>query len=440
MSGRAPRGLRWALAVLVAVLASLVAPGAEAHPPRTTAVFLDVGTSAIEAEMQLPLDQLGTALDRPLAAHPSSVVAQEGPALRSYVAAHLGATAPDGRPFTVDIRTMEVRSIDEADALVVRATLRAPEEGATRVFTLRDDVILERVVTHKIFVSVRRDFRNAVFAGSPEAVGVLRYQRPTLVVDRSQGSWWRGASSVFWLGTRHIAEGTDHLLFLLVLLLPAPLVASGGRWRERSPVTRSLRQIVSIVTAFTAGHSLTLLLAATGVVQVPSRPVEVLIAGSILVSAAHALRPLLPGREWLVAGGFGLIHGLAFASVLSEFGFDGKALALSVLSFNLGIEAMQLLVVALTMPWLLLLGRTRLYGPVRVAGASLAAVAAVAWGLERAWQVQNPVGAALDMALAHPVWPLASLIALAAGASLAERRTSTTRTEVIGAVASDVTV
>lgn len=82
---------------------------------------------------------------------------------------------------------------------------------------------------------------------------------------------------------RHIAEGTDHLLFLLALLLPAPLLVFRPRWAGFAGVRHSVLQILKVVTAFTIGHSITLALAALGLVRVPSRPIEILIAFSILV-------------------------------------------------------------------------------------------------------------------------------------------------------------
>jgi len=126
--------------------------------------------------------------------------------------------------------------------------------------------------------------------------------------------------SMFRLGMRHIGEGTDHLLFLLTLLLPAPLLVVGSRWAGFAGRRRSVLQVLKVVTAFTAGHSITLALAALGLVRVPSRPIEILIAVSILVSAVHALRPLFPGREAGIAALFGLLHGLAFATTLQNLG------------------------------------------------------------------------------------------------------------------------
>jgi hypothetical protein len=200
-----------------------------------------------------------------------------------------------------------------------------------------------------------------------------------------------GFEGAFRLGVHHIAEGTDHLLFLLALLLPAPLLASGARWDRGASVRGSLLQILRIVTAFTLGHSLTLALAAFALVTLPSRPVEVLIAVSILVSAIHAIRPLFPGREAGIAAFFGLIHGLAFASALSDLGFGGWYRLVSLFGFNLGIEAMQLIVVAATLPSLLLLSRTRTYSMFRIGGALIATVTSVTWILERLLNVQTAI-------------------------------------------------
>jgi len=216
----------------------------------------------------------------------------------------------------------------------------------------------------------------------------------------AQSFTWSGLAGAFHLGVRHIAEGTDHLLFLLTLLLPAPLLALAGRWKGRTTVRNSLTQIVRIVTAFTLGHSLTLALSGFGLVRLPSQPVEVLIAVSILVSAIHAIRPLFPGREAIIAASFGLIHGLSFASALNELGVTGWYRLISVLGFNLGIEVMQLAVVTVTLPALLLLSRTRFYSAFRITGASFACVASCAWIVERVLDEPNPISQGIE-SLAH---------------------------------------
>lgn len=208
-------------------------------------------------------------------------------------------------------------------------------------------------------------------------------------------------SRLFRLGIHHIAEGTDHLLFLLVLLLPAPLIAAGFRWGVPAGLSQSLLRILGIVTAFTIGHSITLSLAVVGAIKIPSRPVEVLIAVSIFVSAAHALRPIFPGREAVIAALFGLIHGLAFAATLDRLGWGRWERAGGILAFNLGIEVMQMLVVAAILPSLILMSRTRAYPVLRTGGALFAGAASVGWMAERLLDIHTPVDTIVNVFARH---------------------------------------
>lgn len=209
---------------------------------------------------------------------------------------------------------------------------------------------------------------------------------------------------------RHIAAGTDHLLFLLALLLPAPLLVIGPHWAGFAGVRHGLLQTLRLVTAFTIGHSITLAVAAWGLVHVPSRPVEVLIAISILVSAAHALRPLFAGREAVIAAFFGLIHGLAFATPLAGLGLGRWERAANILGFNLGIETMQLIVVAAIMPSLILLSRRRAYTFLRIGGALFAGLASVGWIAERLLNVHSGVDVIVDGVAHRAVWIAGALL------------------------------
>jgi hypothetical protein len=107
--------------------------------------------------------------------------------------------------------------------------------------------------------------------------------------------------------------------------------------------------------------------------------VEALIAVSILVAAIHAIRPVFPGREAAVAAAFGLVHGLAFSEALRALDLTGMHLVLALLGFNLGIEAMQVIIVALVLPPLIMLARTRAYPRILAVAAATTAVAAVGW-------------------------------------------------------------
>jgi hypothetical protein len=261
----------------------------------------------------------------------------------------------------------------------------------------------------------------------------LDYVQADASLVSSGGEWWRsvhrwtsavGFTSIFRLGMRHIAEGTDHLLFLLALLLPAPLLVVGSRWASFASVRQSLVRLLKIVTAFTIGHSITLALAALGFVRVPSRPIEVLIAVSILVSAMHALRPLFPGKEAGIAAFFGLIHGLAFATTLGQLGLGRWERVGGILAFNLGIETMQLIVVAAIMPSLILLSRTRAYSTLRIGGALFAGFASLGWIAERSLGAHTPVDMVVNSVAHHAMWIAAVLFLISlAGWSLTDEQT-----------------
>ncbi len=391
------------LGALSVVIVLLVAP-AHAHPALSSAVYLEFTAGEVKGELQLPVDQLEMALERPLERSGGGLSGPEVTALASYLVMHLGLTSPGGSNWALAIESIGLSRIDDADHVLAEVRATAPPGGSSQQLMLSHDVILHRVVTHKIFVLARRDAERGLVDGDPRPLGTLRYQHATLLIDRSDASRWKAFQALFSLGARHIAEGSDHLLFLLILLLPAPLVAKGRRWSALRSFRASAAQIGIIVSAFTLGHSLTLGLGAAGVLRLPSRPVEVLIAASIALSAVHAVVPIFPRREFAIAAGFGLIHGLAFSGVLSELGLCGGNLALSLLAFNLGIEAMQLAVVAVTAPWIILLAQSRRAAPIRLAGAAFGGCAAVLWAGERALGWPNPFGKIVDDIFAHPVW------------------------------------
>jgi hypothetical protein len=187
-------------------------------------------------------------------------------------------------------------------------------------------------------------------------------------------------------GVHHIADGTDHILFLVSLLLVSVWRRDAGdaRWLPREDARSVLAEVLRLVTAFTVAHSITLGLAAHGVLTPPSRWVESLIAASVLVAALDNLWPLLRGPRWAVVFAFGLVHGFGFAGAMQDLGLSAQALAWPLLGFNLGVELGQLMLVAAVLPLAFALRRKRAYRWAVVAPAS-AAIAALAliWLIER---------------------------------------------------------
>ncbi|WP_180687051.1 HupE/UreJ family protein [Streptomyces gossypiisoli] len=403
--------------LLPLVLAALVlvcgpVPSAGAHPMSTSAVLLDIRDDRVEGEVQLPVDRLAVAVHRDLTR--DSVLGTDRTFLARYTAGHIGAVGEDARPWQVTLGTGTVRTIDGTPHLVYPLTIRPPD-GTVTDFDLRYDVIVEELLTHKVIATVRYDFgRGILRTDDAETLGVFDFSTKSLEVPAGEGSWLRGFATTAGLGVEHVGEGADHLLFLLMLLIPAPLVAVGGRWRAAPSARRSVVRVVHVVTAFAVGHSLTLALAATGVISLPTRPVETLIAFSIAVSAVHAVRPLVARGEVLIAAGFGLVHGLAFASLIGELGLTRGALVTTLLGFNLGIELTQLLVVALMMPSLVALARTAVYPAFRVGVALVGLVFSVSWMLERATLTSlDPFEGVQSWLVGHPLLVAATVAASA---------------------------
>lgn len=412
------RAVAGVFATIACVFASA---SARAHDVPPSIVMLDIGRTAIDAELQLPLSELGSALNVPLAANPGLAIERDGLRIEQYVADGFQIRARDGQAYTPLLQSLELKTTanpnwSSNDWIVVHARMLPPPGASTAFFSIDYRVIIQRVVSHDALVYVRRDLRNGLLGDRPVEVGMAGFGSTHLTVDGSEGSWWRGFSHMFSLGLRHIAEGPDHLLFLLALLLPAPLVARAGRWSVGKGLGASARTIVGVVSGFTVGHSISLAVAGLEGLGGTVRGVEVLIAVSILVSCLHAWRPMFAGRELWVASAFGLVHGLAFAEMLAGLDFDGTTLALSLLGFNLGIEAMQLAVIAATLPSMLALGTTRAYPVVRIAGAGFAAACALGWLLERAFGVANPLQSVADWLAPPPAWFAGALCTASAGA------------------------
>ncbi|HYB99862.1 MAG TPA: HupE/UreJ family protein [Candidatus Limnocylindrales bacterium] len=201
---------------------------------------------------------------------------------------------------------------------------------------------------------------------------VLGTSRPTVQIEAAP-SRLQVVRDYAVLGVEHILAGLDHLLFVLGLLLLVPRAS-----------------LLATITAFTAGHSVTLALAALQIVQVPQAPVEVVIALSIYVLAVELARgdgrqTLLRRRPWAMALAFGLLHGLGFAGALAETGLPQTEIPLALFAFNVGIELGQIVfVAAMLVASAMLRGLlTRLPSWVRLAPVYVMGALAAFWMMER---------------------------------------------------------
>ncbi|MFJ3775355.1 HupE/UreJ family protein [Streptomyces sp. NPDC090075] len=422
------------IAIVVPATLLLGASPAAAHPMPHSVVQLDVYQSSVAARLELPVSDFSRASGIDLTRTTKARLPSRAAAVRAYLLKHIHPTTAQGKAWRVSIGALSLSRTQQTSTgpyreLTARATLTPPAGADVRHFTFDYDAIVHQVVTHVILVTVRQDWAGGQVDGEGATqVGTIeldvRHMKvPPLKVDLGSGSAWRGFVAMLELGGNHILTGTDHLLFLLILLLPAPLAATGGRWTGLVGARSALVRIGRITLAFTAGHSIALAASALGRLEIPDWPVEAFIAASILVGAVHAIRPVFPGREAVVAGVFGLGHGMAFSFVLAEMHLSTGQLVTSLLGFNLGIELVQLLLVALALPSLLVLARLRVQPALRLTGATLTGIAALGWLADRLG-LPNPVARAADSAGSHTTALLITLAlaALAAtGWTLASR-------------------
>ena len=216
-----------------------------------------------------------------------------------------------------------------------------------------------------------------------------RFNAPLMMASKA----WTEPRRESWLGTLgrflvdgiwHVAIGYDHIAFVLLLLLPSVLRGSRTGWSAATSLRDVAIDLARIVTAFTVAHSLTLALAATGAVRVPEQPIEVAIAGSIVIAGLLNLFP--SGASWRLrlAFGFGLVHGFGFANALRESGAGEVRLLPMLAGFNLGVEVAQLAIVAVALPILWRLSRTPRYAQRLMPALSIAtAMTGALWFAQR---------------------------------------------------------
>ena len=384
-----PAALLWWLTALL--LLPGLAGSAWAHKPSDSYLAITVAGSTVTGRWDIALRDLDFAIgldaDGDGRITWGEVRVRHGD-IAAYAAARL-ALAADGRGCTLEVGPQLIDDHTDgaysvlplaftcADAAAANPAMPA---GLSIAYSLFADIDPQHRGLLKL--TVNGATRTAVFGpeASRQNFELANASRLTQLLDHGREGVW------------HIWQGFDHILFLLSLLLPAVGVWAAGtprRWQPVSRFAQAFWEVLRIVTAFTVAHSITLSLATLGLVSLPSRWVEASIAASVVLAALNNIWPLFHGRRWIVAFGFGLLHGFGFASVLIDLGLPQGALALALLGFNLGVETGQLAVVAAFLPLAWLLRRSVFYRRVVLFGGSLAIAAiAAAWFVERAVEIK----------------------------------------------------
>lgn len=219
---------------------------------------------------------------------------------------------------------------------------------------------------------------------------ILKPSAPSVTLGTQASSVWTPFSDYLREGVWHILTGFDHLLFLMLLLLPTVLIRQGRCWQPAEKFRPVMFGVLKIVTAFTLAHSSTLWLSVMGYVVLPGRLVETTIALSVLITALHNLYPVRPVSATKIAFIFGLLHGLGFANVLLDLGLSKVALGISLLGFNLGVEFVQIGIVLMFLPVAFSVRHTIFYRSVVFRlGSVMIGVIAAFWTTQRVFDISG---------------------------------------------------
>jgi hypothetical protein len=366
------------------LLLLLPAPPAHAYKPSDSYLTLRVDGNRIEGRWDIAVRDLDLALgldgDGDGRLTWNELRARHG-AIAAYALSRLSIAA-GGAPCTLATGPQQVDEHTDGayTVLPLHGTCAASPKALTIAYRLFGDVDAQ----HRGLLRIDE--------GDTAHTAILGGERPVQTVALAEHTAGHAASQFFAYvrhGAWHIWIGYDHVLFLVSLLLPAVLVRRDGAWQHVPAFRVAATDVLKTVTAFTLAHSVTLALAALGVVAPPSRWVESAIAASVVLAALNNVWPVLPGPRWAAALLFGLVHGFGFAGVLADLGLPRGALAVSLFGFNLGVELGQLAIVAVVLPAAFALRATRAYRRVLLPAGSLAiALVAFAWLGERAFEVR----------------------------------------------------
>ena len=361
-------------AAMAVCLLLLPVSAAQAHVTPDSQVTLQMHDGRIVADIIIPASEYAYATGNADANDEASLEAA-----RAYLAAHASIASPAGPVWEERIDDLRFATVDGPRDLLATMTFTAPEGADDQAVRLRWSPVLEQTGDHFATVLVRQDASGE----PPELVGLLRQGDTQMDISRGRTGFAARFGSAMWLGIEHILGGLDHLAFLLVLLLAAPLVAEKGRWQGLRDHRGSVRALVILATGFTIGHSLTLVGVVASGATLPGSVVEPAIAVTVLLTAIHAIRPLFARKELGIAILFGLIHGLGFAGFVQQTEAQvGRSVA-TLAGFNIGIEIIQVALVVLFVPLLFWLEGKALYRPVRIVLASLVGAMSLYWIVSR---------------------------------------------------------
>ena len=357
-----------------------------AHTLGQSYIFMRIGDQSIQGRVEIPILDLDRAASLDISSEgviSDAEVTEARVKIEDYLQKNFRISS-SGKSWPMHYSDIELLEIEVADYLVAQFTV-GMDGVVPDVLDIEYSAIHEVDSDHRGWLIIEENEKTGL-RGNHATMSLIfspqnQRQQLNLLIDPTPVTWRK----FIWEGVWHIWIGLDHVLFIIALVITAVVTREQGSFRPVARFSTSFMNVIKIITLFTIAHSITLSLSALGLVTVPSRAVESVIAFSVFAIAVNNIYPVVKKQVWWFVFGFGLFHGLGFASILNELMLGQTSRIKSLIGFNLGVELGQLAIISVLFPLLFLMRNRRLYVPgVVTGGSAIIAVMALWWSVERA--------------------------------------------------------
>ena len=291
------------------------------------------------------------------------------------------------------IEFIEPQIMETKMGVFLRSHYKLPSvKEVPKAIDVKYDVLFDRDEDHEGYLVIGHHWKSGIIKneGKPSLNFSKGRTKNTLKLEGASVS--KGFFKMMRQGAYHMRIAVDHFLFLLALILPAVVRRKkkpdgSWTWEAVKDIKEALPHIIKVVLGLAVAYSITLSLTTFGLISLSSRVVESMIALSIAIAAWHNIRPIFQNREWMMAFGFGLFHGMGLASDLGRKGLNGEYLTLSVLGFNIGVDLALIFITGLMVLVLFTLRARPIYRSILLYGSIILIIMSIYMFVERSLEV-----------------------------------------------------
>lgn len=367
---------------------------ADAHATGENYIFLSVKANVIEGHFEIHEDdlkeKLGVTMLTGAEEEVTAALETSAPQIQAYIKEHFTMSPGDSAPYELTFGETKVFGLESAGRFG-QYYFTVPITTVPDVLKFDHRMLYENDRLHRAVLTFFYNEKTGKEYNGEFAALIFSERMPEQEIDLT-GDLDTALKpfDFIWEGVWHIWIGTDHILFLVVLLLPAVLKREDKQkqWQPVDGFSKAGWNVLKIVTIFTIAHSITLTLAALDLINIQPRIVESVIAFSIMLVALNNIFPKVKGASIAIIFAFGLFHGMGFASVMGDLPFRIAEIKRVILAFNVGVELGQVAIVIPVFISLFFLRKWKHYTSVFLIGGSfLAGARAMVWFVQRAFDL-----------------------------------------------------